>query len=178
MKRPIETLQKNATQFFDKTFAKYKSQMKCGAGCSKCCFTDITVFTVEAELILDSILNLSNDEANHLLEILKRPETKGACVFLHEDKCTIYLSRPIICRTQGLPLFLSEENVLDYCPKNFESNEPEREDWLNLNRLNTMLSIAEKTAEKKLKLKNGRISLKDLKKILVKNLNDRCFPTI
>ncbi|MGZ3809289.1 MAG: YkgJ family cysteine cluster protein, partial [Bacteriovorax sp.] len=86
-----------------------------------------------------------------------------ACAFLYDDRCTIYEARPVICRTQGAPLFLQEENVLDYCPLNFKEGDPPKEDWLNLDRLNTLLSFAAKTSglEK-------RITLKKLKQELSK----------
>ena len=45
-----------------------------------------------------------------------------ACPLLVEDRCSIYESRPLICRTQGLPLLLEAEDneaEIDFCPLNF-----------------------------------------------------------
>jgi len=45
-----------------------------------------------------------------------------ACPLLVEDRCSIYESRPLICRTQGLPLLLEAEDggqEVDFCPLNF-----------------------------------------------------------
>lgn len=158
MKKPIETLQENASGFFDKIYNKYLNDMKCGKGCSKCCHTDISVFEVEANLIKNWFSALDEAKKNELLAQWKSSPVKGACSFLYDDVCTIYEVRPIICRTQGAPLFLSNENVLDYCPLNFENNEPPKEDWLNLERLNTLLSFAASTAGE-----DKRIRLKKLK---------------
>lgn len=41
---------------------------------------------------------------------------------LIDDRCAIYESRPLICRTQGLPLLIEAEDGLaevDFCPLNF-----------------------------------------------------------
>ena len=39
-----------------------------------------------------------------------------------DDRCSIYESRPLICRTQGLPLLIESEDgeqEVDFCPLNF-----------------------------------------------------------
>ena len=164
MKKPIETLQENATNFFDKVQEKYSSQMECKSGCSKCCFTDISVFEVESELISTWFNQLSDSTKNELVELWKTKPAAGACSFLYEDKCSIYPVRPIICRTQGLPLHLSSENVLDFCPLNFKAGTPDKADWLNLDRLNTLLSFAASNESL-----DKRIRLKKLKEKLISN---------
>ncbi len=164
MNKPIESLQENASGFFDKVYQKYSSQMKCSKGCSKCCMTDISIFEVEAQRIRDWFKILSVDQQKNLIENWTTPNPVGACHFLINDRCSIYEARPVICRTQGAPLFIKSENLLDYCPLNFESEDPDKADWLNLERLNTLLSFAAKTSglEK-------RISLKKLKKEFLVN---------
>ena len=45
-----------------------------------------------------------------------------ACPLLVDDRCSIYESRPLICRTQGLPLLIEAEDgeaEVDFCPLNF-----------------------------------------------------------
>lgn len=154
MKKPIESLQENASGFFDKVYSKYSSSMKCSEGCSKCCYTDISVFEVELERIKDWFNALEINLQNELLELWKRPLEAGACAFLYNDRCSIYEARPVICRTQGAPLFIQSENVLDYCPLNFKDGDPPKEDWLNLERLNTLLSFSAKNSglEKRIRL--------------------------
>ena len=49
-----------------------------------------------------------------------------ACPMLIDDRCAIYESRPLICRTQGLPLLLEAEDggaEVDFCPLNFTAPE-------------------------------------------------------
>lgn len=161
MKKPIESLQENASGFFNKVIDKYPEQMKCKAGCSKCCYTDISIFRVESARISDWFSSLDVDAQEKLKTLWQTKNEPGACTFLYNDQCSIYEARPVICRTQGAPLFLATENVLDYCPLNFESGDPDRADWLNLERLNTMLSLAAKTAglEERIRLKKFKAEL-------------------
>ena len=161
MKKPIESLQENASGFFDKISAKYASQMKCQEGCSKCCYTDISIFRVESERIKDWFNSLQAEAQAELKALWSTKNELGACTFLYKDRCSIYEARPVICRTQGAPLFLASENALDYCPLNFESGDPEKTDWLNLERLNTMLSLAAKTSnlDERIRLKKFKAEL-------------------
>ena len=164
--QPIVTLQENASQFFEKIFLKNESKMECKKGCSQCCMTDISIFQLEADRITDYVQSLDKNQQLELKERFLKPEKTGACVFLIEDECSIYSARPLICRTQGLPLFLSSENSLDFCPLNFKDGNPDKEDWLNLERMNTLLAIAAKSVKKE-----DRVRLKKLKKEILLHLN-------
>ena len=165
LKKPIETLQENASGFFDKLHQQHAASMKCKEGCSKCCYTDISVFEVEAERIRQWFLTQSPEEQKVLTDLWATENEKGACSFLYNDRCSIYEARPVICRTQGAPLFVQVDNVLDYCPLNFEAGDPPKEDWLNLDRLNTLLSFAAKTSglDKRIRLKKLHQELKSAK---------------
>ncbi len=86
----------------------------CRRGCSACCVDGITVFEVEADRIRSA--------ASALLES-GTPHPPGACAFLGaEGECRIYVARPYVCRTQGLPLrWIDEEaeaEFRDVCPLN------------------------------------------------------------
>ena len=158
MSNPIITLQENASGFFDKISQKHSTQMECKKGCSKCCKTDISVFEIEATRISEWLTSQTEEEKKRLFALWSTPHQEGYCAFLYNDQCTIYEARPLICRTQGLPLYLTTENVLDYCPLNFTDGDPPKEDWLNLERMNTLLSFAASSAKL-----DQRIRLKKLK---------------
>lgn len=160
----IKTLHQNASAFFDKVIAKNENQMNCKKGCSACCRVDLSVFEIESTLIKNWFLSLSKSDQINLLELWENPSQDGFCQFLKNDICTVYEARPTICRTQGLPLFIESENLLDYCPLNFQETAPEKGDWLNLERLNTMLSLAASSQQK-----DSRIRLTDLQ-LELKNL--------
>jgi Fe-S-cluster containining protein len=91
--------------------------MKCRPGCSACCVDDLTVFGVEAE-------NIRIHNADLLANAL--PHEYGGCAFLNEEgRCRIYNHRPYVCRTQGLPLYWTDEDssgtllvMRDICPEN------------------------------------------------------------
>ncbi|HIF93392.1 MAG TPA: YkgJ family cysteine cluster protein [Myxococcales bacterium] len=121
--RAVETLE-----------TKHVSRLQCRRGCSACCLDDLSATRLEAEHI----------RRNHsvLLES-SAPHATGACAFLDaEGACRIYESRPVICRSQGLPLRILFENELqeieeqrDICSLNEAGGPPveslEEEDcWL------------------------------------------------
>ncbi|MBC7427818.1 MAG: YkgJ family cysteine cluster protein [Bacteriovorax sp.] len=162
MNKPIVSLHENASGFFDKIAEKHALKMECKKGCSKCCQTDISVFEIEAERITDWFKAQAPEEQIRLRELWNTPNQQSYCTFLYNDQCTAYEARPLICRTQGLPLYVASENVLDYCPLNFKEGDPEKADWLNLERMNTLLSFAASNAGL-----DKRIRLKKLKELLV-----------
>ena len=51
----------------------------------------------------------------------------GQCVFLADDHCSVYDSRPIICRTHGLPLLAMGDDgwELSHCELNFTGKAPD-----------------------------------------------------
>lgn len=169
-----QDLQKNAQDFFDKVFSKNKQDMACAEGCSKCCHTDISIFTWEAQLIVQWFLAMTYEQKNELKSLWLKEQLKGEdqyghekvpCVFLYDDKCSIYFTRPIICRTQGAPLFIDDR--VDACPLNFTNGLPDKTDWLELARLNTLSSFVQMNFQREFSfLDEERISLRDLRKIL------------
>ncbi len=99
--------------------AALPAPLTCRLGCADCCVDDLTVFSIEADLI-----------RHHQAELLAaaEPHPPGACAFLGPDGgCRIYQQRPYVCRTQGLPLrWLAEDEagevveMRDICPLNEE----------------------------------------------------------
>lgn len=92
----------------------HQQHTQCRKGCSSCCM-DFSLLPVEFHYILEQIKN------KHVT--INRDTTKGQCIFLFDQSCTIYEHRPIICRSHGLPiLFMDEEGEnfnLSFCPLNF-----------------------------------------------------------
>lgn len=146
---------------------------QCRLGCSRCCYTELAVFPLEARSIEGFFRALSTEDQNALKEKWKRPLSQArdfheqeveACPFLIDESCTIYEARPLICRTQGLGLKFAFENqeAVDICPKNESMLDSLADsELLNLDLLNTILSHLE------LEDANGkqrpRISLKELR---------------
>ncbi len=133
----------------------YKSHLQCRSGCSGCCHHHLSIFPVEAAVVKIAIQSLPHaiktiihQQAKNISE----QEAKGesvACPLLVNDQCSIYDSRPIICRTQGLPLLYESDDcqlVVDFCPLNFTADnatdELEENHLVPLDALNLKLSIA------------------------------------
>jgi len=203
--KPIIELQSNTSHFFNQFYEKHQAHMQCKINCSQCCHVDLSIFEAEAAAILEWVSNLSEEKKQELLHLLKQPDQatkykkKEACVFLRQNQCSIYEARPIICRTQGVALQYKTQmdknetqiNV-DVCPLNFASlnnlaeqdsfpkqnSFPEQKEWLDLDRLNSLQSIAENFYQKNSiekpenipKNKVGRVELKKLKSYLVEQL--------
>jgi uncharacterized protein len=98
-------------------FDIHSERLHCRQGCTGCCMDGITVFEVEAHNIID-----------HYGDLFDRgdPHPEGACPFLDtKGACRIYMHRPYVCRTQGLPLRWIDETssgdiveMRDICPVN------------------------------------------------------------
>ena len=160
--KPLQSLQENASQFFERIQSRYGSAMKCRKGCSACCHVDLSLFESEAVRIVQWAIALPDDERKALQErILEQPaETLGhdasgkirpTCAALRNNECVIYNARPVICRTQGAPLQWkvsdanSDEKLYrDHCPLNFadETTLPPLSECLDLGKLTALQSIA------------------------------------
>lgn len=94
----------------------HKPHLSCKRGCDLCCMA-FSVFPVEFYAIREEL----NDKINSGL--LPAPKNEEDCRFLKNHNCTIYPSRPILCRTHGLPLlYMNNEGTeweLSHCELNF-----------------------------------------------------------
>ena len=113
---------------------RLQSFINCAPGCSPCC-RKFSVLPLEAALIYGS--------APPSLKPISGGEQ---CPLLANDRCSIYPKRPLICRTQGLPIgYVDETNEqieVSACPLNFSEDHPfEYEDLLMLDPFNTRLTI-------------------------------------
>ena len=125
----------------------YAEQLHCRKGCSSCCLPGLSVFSVERQAIKSWL-----ESKPALLEQLQHEslaDQGGSCAFLDkEGSCRIYPVRPIICRTQGLPLSFkrAERTQRDVCPLNFEGIDLHTlavDGVLNLDLLNTLLVLVD-----------------------------------
>jgi Fe-S-cluster containining protein len=111
-----------------KLAARYSKHLVCRAGCSGCCHHHLSVFAVEAEEARAAIeilpASIRANVEKQAREVIKL-EAQGkpvTCPLLVDNRCSIYESRPLICRTQGLPLLMEAEDggqEVDFCPLNF-----------------------------------------------------------
>jgi len=93
----------------------HSQHLNCKKGCDLCCMA-ISVFPVEFYAIKAEIDKLS-------ITGLAIPQNEEDCRYLVDHHCAIYASRPVICRTHGLPLLYmsldGEDYELSCCELNF-----------------------------------------------------------
>ncbi|MBY0401276.1 YkgJ family cysteine cluster protein [Myxococcota bacterium] len=101
----------------------HAGRLQCRRGCHGCCVDELTVTRIEA---------LRIERAHPELLATGTPHPVGACAFLDEaGACRVYAERPLVCRSQGLPLrlyFEDEDGEIeerrDICPLNLEGGPP------------------------------------------------------
>ena len=107
-------LRKEVDFHCEKLAESHYEHLKCAPGCHKCCM-DFSIFPVE-------FFSIMKENENKQVNIRKIAD-EGECWFLTKGLCSIYESRPLICRTHGLPLMSMGEDdwELSYCELNFTS---------------------------------------------------------
>ena len=96
--------------------------LSCSAGCSQCCRLDRTAWAVELDHIRHYLQSLPNNILAEIRSRLSDADVQAGqrCVFLdHEEQCSIYAARPLICRTHGPAVRLPSADVV-WCDLNFE----------------------------------------------------------
>lgn len=155
-------LRQKVDTFMQRIADKYPGQMACRPGCSHCCNVDLAVFPAESTRLEAALACLP--EATRLA-VLARAQGNKHCVFLVDDHCVVYEERPIICRSQGLPLLL-EDSTVAMCHLNFanqdEPGDIPREDILNLKTLNVLMSVIHRVHIKADGLPDQRVRLVEL----------------
>jgi uncharacterized protein len=151
---PYEQLIRQIDALTNTLSAHYAKHLICHAGCSGCCQHHLSVFPVEAAHVKAAIVALP-DELRARIEQQARAVNEReaqdqpvACPLLVEERCSIYEARPLICRTQGLPLLLEAEDggqEVDFCPLNFTApdavDDLDEQQLLPLDELNFKLAL-------------------------------------
>ncbi len=147
-------------QEFDRNLRIYQDQILCGKGCSSCCSQMFRITLIDAALVSRSVKRLDTSARNKMQEratiylrekkdlIRQRAEESGAllvdngeeisslglrlpCPALVNDACSIYESRPLICRKYGIPLYdPTTPERLYACELNFEPGREIQDDEL------------------------------------------------
>lgn len=143
---------------------KYSNDITCRKGCDSCCILE-SVFPVEAYAIYESIR--SGERAHQIIS----GDTPGRCVFLREGSCSIYMVRPVICRTHGYPVYI--DGKVDFCPENFKGRSAiDSENILSLDNLNSALASINLIFSGEVEdefFKRERIPLKELAEFVINN---------
>ncbi len=141
--------------FFESVYRRHQSSMQCGRGCSACCHVRLSVSSIEAAAIADAIAEMP-PRARDELAAGARAAPDHICAALTPDgACRIYASRPLVCRSQGVPIRLprapghlpvvdEEDTVVEVCELNFaagaELAQIESDAVLDQNTMSTILA--------------------------------------
>lgn len=95
---------------------RLQDHIRCAPGCSSCCRA-FSLCSLEASLLATLHRSVSS---------VSLPRVDDRCRLLVDDRCSIYAHRPLICRTQGLPIGyvdeLHKQVEVSACPLNFAEN--------------------------------------------------------
>lgn len=113
---------------------RFKLILQCRPGCSDCCM-QFSVLPLEAAHIIQQLQYLN----------LEKQSVEAKCVMLEGDLCRVYEIRPVICRTQGMPVaYVDEVSAtieVSACQMNFPDDYPlEHDDLLLMDQFNSRLS--------------------------------------
>ena len=132
-----------ADEFFAGVTATQPQNLQCGRGCSLCCYGLFEIGSADVPVIAEGLAALHPMRRRMIIrraqEIIEKsahpnlrecsPEEKEAffdrtaavaCPNLDDaGLCMIYDSRPLVCRTFGLPLRNGEKYIGDICELNF-----------------------------------------------------------
>jgi uncharacterized protein len=115
--------------------------LTCHTGCTDCCRRRFSVTALEAEIVAEGLAALPDETRAAVAARAAAPHE--ACPALEEDgRCAVYASRPVICRTHGLPIRFAVRHdegappdpvgprqgprslpLLDACPRNFQGRD-------------------------------------------------------
>lgn len=100
-------------------------RMVCRAGCDGCC-QHIGLFPVEAVFLATALSTLPDTEITRIRNAAMAATEDGPCPLLHNNRCSLYEARPVICRTHGFPVVAQGDAgpFLDFCPLNFTDGAP------------------------------------------------------
>lgn len=144
--------------FADGVQQRRAADMMCRRGCASCCHAELSVCAVEAAAIRAELDALDTPVRAALHARAGAPSAAPRCVMLDEDDaCVIYAARPLVCRSQGLPLrypaeLIPEESVraragagaVTWCPLNFTDagqRPPAAADVLDAERVDQALAL-------------------------------------
>lgn len=116
------------------TQERFRTIMQCGPGCADCCIR-FSVLPLEAAVVAEALQG----------KIVLLQDEGDKCLLLSGDLCQVYEVRPVICRTQGLPLGYIDEAAgtieVSACPLNFPEDYPlAHDDLLYMDTFNSRLA--------------------------------------
>ena len=147
---------RRADGFFDSVLKEQRKNLQCGRGCSLCCYGLFEIGSADVPMIAEGLARLHPARrsmvirrAKEIVELSNHPNLRECspeekekffdrtsntrCPNLNNaGECLIYDSRPLVCRTFGLPIRDGDRYIGDICELNFTEatqEEKERASW-------------------------------------------------
>jgi len=130
--------------------AAHADQFACRRGCHSCCQPGLTVNAIEAAQVRAHVEATPGLGATLAALVSAAPHGGTRCALLTEaGACSIYAARPLVCRSHGLPLTVTDGGATrrDVCPLNFAGKDLAdipASDVVNLETLNTLLTLIDR----------------------------------
>lgn len=115
--------------FFARVSERHAADLECNSGCADCCVTRLTITGVEADAIRDELATWAPVRRAALAAMLAAETAAAAttaptrCAALGpDDRCAIYVARPLVCRSHGAPIRMRDPRglpVVEACARNF-----------------------------------------------------------
>ncbi len=98
-------------------FSAHRDFVFCKAGCASCCKKgEYPLSELELKFLMRGYIGLDNNIKKFVQKNIKQMEKGGKCPFLIDDKCSVYMYRPIICRVHGIAYLCKENTVkIPFC---------------------------------------------------------------
>jgi len=131
--------------FFQRVQARHGDAMDCNSGCSDCCHVRLTVTGVEAAAIRDELASWPEDRRQALAAQARAAPADRCAALDRANRCSIYATRPIVCRSHGVPIRMRDHRslpVIESCHRNFRGVAPDADCILDQTTLSaTLLAI-------------------------------------
>jgi len=113
-------------QFFARAVERHGDDINCDKGCSHCCHVRLSVTGVEGQAIRDELLSWSAERRAALDANLAAAPADHCAALDPNGRCLVYAVRPIVCRSHGAPIRLTEKSlpIVTSCRENFTSRGP------------------------------------------------------
>lgn len=156
MSDSYKSILERADQHFAEVVREQPANLLCGRGCTLCCQGLFEITAADIAMLRDALDQLEpgvrsriEERSRFILESTSHPDLRGlsdkdkteflettqavACPNLDEKGlCLVYESRPLICRTFGLPVRTGNQYTGEECELNFTSatrEQKERAAW-------------------------------------------------
>ncbi len=103
-------------------WAVYQDKMACKAGCFSCCRNDFRISLIEGFELRQAFQALPPAVQQMIMSQRAEPE-RTLCPLLVDGQCSVYESRPVLCRIFGFPV--SDGKTIATCELNFTDDRTE-----------------------------------------------------